>query len=169
MELRRRRRGVSSSSDGAADDSELSEARNSAVGSPDTSPLLEADGQKFLNDTAGPWSVFLAVISLGKRLYRRNGEQSSLSTFLLLLLLLVVLLAANTAVSLWFSFVLRSFTTALQEKKEEAFYTALLRVMQIIAVMIPAHAGKRFAAGKLSLFLRDKFTTALFRGLRPTA
>ena len=37
-----------------------------------------------------------------------------LTPFSVQLLLVVVLLCCNTAVSLWFSFVLRSFTTSLQ-------------------------------------------------------
>jgi len=122
--------------------------------------LREGNEQKFVTDTS-IGRLLVTVTNLGQRLYARSGERPR--SFFLQTLLLILLLGCNTAVSLWFSYALRAFTTALQEKKEEAFWAAMWYIMQVIAVMVPAHAGKRYAAGQLSLFLRQRFTTALFR------
>ena len=133
----------------------------------DATPLISNNEEarkedQSLIDTSSPWSLLIAVLSLGRRLYTRGGS-ASISALSLQVLLLLVLLVCNTAVSLWFSFVLRSFTTALQEKKPTDFYEALYDVVKVVVLMVPAHAGKRFAAGRLSLFLLDRFTTAMFR------
>lgn len=117
---------------------------------------------KAVKDTASPSKLVGAALALSHRLYIRGGD-CSFRPLLLQILLVVVLLICNTGVSLWFSFALRAFTTALQEKKEVDFYTALIDILKVIAVMVPAHSGKKYAAGQLSLFLRRRFTTELFR------
>eukprot|EP00927_Polykrikos_kofoidii_P058049 TRINITY_DN5233_c0_g2_i1.p1 TRINITY_DN5233_c0_g2~~TRINITY_DN5233_c0_g2_i1.p1 ORF type:complete len:619 (+),score=92.50 TRINITY_DN5233_c0_g2_i1:268-2124(+) len=123
---------------------------------------ISKNSSKAVTDTSSPRTSLVAVWSLGHRLYTRGGDRS-VRPLLLQALLLVVLLICNTGVSLWFSFVLRAFTTALQEKKETDFYLALADVTKVIAVMVPAHAGKSYASGYLSLFLRRRFTKELFR------
>ena len=79
-------------------------------------------------------SVFSGVFALCRRLWsqRQDKERDSAGarqgwTLFLLVILNVALLAGNTAMSLWFSYVIREFTTALQEKKNRSFGTRCVR------------------------------------------
>ena len=123
-------------------------------------------------------SVFGDVFALSQRPWRRPGgrrrhvdadadaDSDADSDRTLLAALLAVnlaLLAGNTAMSLWFSYVIRAFTTALQEKKEGAFWDALWSVMLVISLCVPLDAAQRWCSETLSRRLRARFTETLLR------
>ena len=99
------------------------------------------------------YSIFGHVWRLGKRLHQHSDTQTSYTYPVLLMLAVVVLLGVNTAMSVWFSYVLRDFTSKLQEKEEEQFYHVLNRFMMVIMLWVPADAAERYAEGKLSLYV----------------
>ena len=72
-----------------------------------------------------------------------------------------IFLIVNTCMNLWWSFVIRGFTTALQQKNETAFYHQLWVVMVVIFTWVPLDAIKQYAAGNLSLRLRRQFVSKL--------
>ena len=109
--------------------------------------------------------VFQDVLVLSKRLWYREANSKSTSTrhLVILVILNVALLAVNTGMSLWFSYVIRAFTTALQEKKEQVFWNSLWQVMMVISLCVPLDAAKQFCSESLSQILRQEFTVALFQ------
>ena len=114
-------------------------------------------------------AVFGDIFALAKRMWRRRAGDYGCSDgpgdgrkVLALLVLSVVLLAGNTAMSLWFSYVIRAFTTALQEKKEDAFWDALWTVMLVVSLCVPLDAAQRWTSETLSQRLRSRFTKTLF-------
>ena len=116
-----------------------------------------------------PWETLAAVLDLGQRLYHRANlgcdDAEKRAVFLRLLWLAGIvffLLLAKTAYALYWSFLIRKFSTSLQTKDEDAFYGVLFEVAVNIILKIPLSAARDYCKSQLSLFLRERCTKAFF-------
>ena len=119
--------------------------------------------------TDSPIKIFRAAWTLGKRLYDRANEgcteaevKTVRNTFIFYAVSILALMVVKTGYSLYWSFVIRRFTTSLQEKDSETFYKVLVEVMVLLLLNVPLSVGKDYCRGFLTLFLRRRFTKALF-------
>ena len=119
--------------------------------------------------TDSPIKIFRAAWRLGKRLYDRANEgcteaevKTVRTTFIFYAVSILALMIVKTGYSLYWSFVIRRFTTSLQEKDSETFYKVLVEVMVLLLLNVPLSVGKDYCRGFLTLFLRRRFTKALF-------
>ncbi len=101
------------------------------------------------------------VWRLWKRVY--DVQPFPLRRLGLLVAALVCLLATNTALSVHYSFVVRGFTSALQEKRDADFYDTLQYFMIVIMLWVPLDALKTYTSGKLTLLLTRLLLSRLMR------
>ena len=117
------------------------------------------------------WGIagdILACCGLGRQLYARatnilGGRATTVVCEMVgLAVAIFVLLAINTAYAVYWSFLVRRFATALQEKKEEAFYSVLYEVAINLVLKVPLSSLTEYWKGQLSLKLRSICTKGLF-------
>ena len=111
--------------------------------------------------------IFWLAAGLGRQLYARatkhlgeEGRRQVVCEMVGLAVAIFVLLAINTAYAVYWSFLIRRFATALQEKKEEAFYSVLYEVA-INLVLKTASSLSEYWKGQLSSKLRSICTKFL--------
>ena len=113
--------------------------------------------------------VVWVAAELGRLLYARamkhlaEAERRQIVYEMLgLAIAIFALLAINTAYAVFWSFLIRRFATALQEKKEEIFYSVLYEVAINLILKVPLSSLTEYLKGQLSLKLRSICTKGLF-------
>ncbi len=76
---------------------------------------------------------------------------------------LVVLLFANSGISVWFSFLIRDFWSALAEKHVEQFYHTMYKFLLSMIVLIPLQVSYRFFRVKLAIAWRKWLTERVLK------
>ena len=102
------------------------------------------------------------VIRQGYKAFGEEGRRQVVCEMVGLAVAIFVLLAINTAYAVYWSFLVRRFATALQEKKEEAFYSVLYEVAINLVLKVPLSSLTEYWKGQLSLKLRSICTKGLF-------
>lgn len=67
---------------------------------------------------------------------------------------LIILTLANSGISVYFSYLIRDFWTALEEKNVETFYHVMYKFLLSMIVLIPLQVGYRFIRVKLGISWR---------------
>lgn len=74
---------------------------------------------------------------------------------------LMLLLVMEAALMIWFSFVQRNYTTALQQMNEEGFYAGLFQLLAVIGAAMPLVALAEWTKGCIILKWRRELTEEL--------
>lgn len=77
---------------------------------------------------------------------------------------LMLLLLVEGALLIWFSYVQRDYTTALQEKNDRGFYAGLIQLLCVIGVAMPVVALAEWTKGCIILRWRSELTEELLNG-----
>lgn len=80
------------------------------------------------------------------------------------MLCLALLLLMEGGMMIWFSFVQRDYTTALEQKSEAGFYAGLMQVLALICVAMPLVALAEWTKGCIILKWRSELTEELLDG-----
>eukprot|EP00930_Biecheleria_cincta_P027713 TRINITY_DN19408_c0_g1_i1.p1 TRINITY_DN19408_c0_g1~~TRINITY_DN19408_c0_g1_i1.p1 ORF type:complete len:734 (+),score=159.83 TRINITY_DN19408_c0_g1_i1:125-2326(+) len=125
-----------------------------AISTPRTETKLDSEHASRPAALSSIWEVTKSILDSPRRKWRTR----------LVMVCLSLLLLAEGALMIWFSFVQREYTTALEQKNEAGFYRGLMQLLAVICVAMPVVALSEWTKGCIILGWRSELTEELLTG-----